>query len=286
MRIIPLLALAAVHTAQAAVFTLDLSGLPSQSALDGVRGWVQSESNFVDGEVYPRAFVHPIGATSGVALGGYYDSEPAAAPSGITITQYPVLLGLSESRMELNFAIQDSITTYADAFPGDVDRNRFSIGYVNSAGTELFSLVFVPNSQSTDPSAELSATWNMHWSTGGVMSATAFGAVFEGSQTLGGLYAMTVVTKASAIPGGVDFQLSVAGGGATASTSGLLAGSSADQIAGIQLGWRESGTEVGGLGSNFLAVSGITYGVPEPSGLMLCLVSVLPFVLRRKRLGV
>lgn len=285
MRLIPLLLLAAAHSAQSAVYTLDLSGLANQSPLDGVRGWVQSESNFTDAEVYPRSFVHQIGASSAVAIGGYYDSEPAAGPGGITITQSPVLLGLSQTRMTLDFVIQDSITTYSDGFPADVDRNRFSIGYVNGAGTELFSLVFVPNSQSTNPGAETSATWNMHWSTGGVMSPAAFGAIFEGSQTLGGLYSMNLETKASAIPGGVDFQLSVGSALNTFTTSGALAGSAADVISGIQLGWRENGTEVGGLGSNFLAISGMAYGVPEPSGLVLCLVSVLPFVLRRRRLG-
>jgi hypothetical protein len=281
MKIIPLLLLAAVQSAQSAVYTLDLAGLADQSPLDGVRGWVQSESNYDDGEVYPRTFVHKIGSASAVAIGGYYDTEPAAGTGGISLQQNPtVLLGLSQTDMSLDFVIQDSITTF------DADRNQFSIGYVDAAGGDLFSLIFVPTSQSADPSADTSASWNMHWSTGGVMSPTAFGAVLEGSPSLGGAYRMTLETLASAVPGGVDFKLSVTPvGGVAITTGGALAGSASDQVAGLKLGWAESGTELDGLGSNFLAVSGLVYAVPEPSGLVLCLVSVLPFVLRRKRLG-
>lgn len=281
MKLTSILLFGSLASAQAAVYTMNLGSAASQSPIDGVDGWVQSEPNFDDGEVYPRSFVHQIGSSSALALGGYYDSEPSTAGSGISVSRQLTSLGLNYSTLSLDFVIQDSITSYPDSFPGDVDRNRFSIGFFDSSGDELINLVFSPNSQNTDPSFT-TATWNMFVSSGGV-GGSAFGAVIEGSPTLGGVYSVSLITVPSATAGAVDYNLAVFSGVNSFNTSGTLDGLAGAQIDRLTVGWEEAGTEVDGLGSNFIALNNVVVAVPEPSGLTLCLISSLPLFMRRRR---
>lgn len=284
MKLAPILILASLASAQAAVYTMNLGTAPDQSPADGLDGWVQSEINFVDGdgETYPRSFVHQIGSSNALALGGYYDSEPSTAPgTAISISRQLTSLGLNESALSLDFAIQDSITSYADSFPGDVDRNQFSIGFFDSAGDALINLVFSPNSQSTDPSAQTNATWNMSISSG-VNTFSAFGAVLEGDPTLGGVYSLSLSTTESATAGAVDFNLSIFSGSNVQNTSGTLTGLAGAQIDRLTVGWDVAGSEADGLGTNFIAFNNVVV-VPEPSGLVLCLISSLPLLMRRRR---
>jgi hypothetical protein len=284
MKLAPILILASLTSAQAAVYTMNLGTAPDQSPANGVDGWVQSEANFVDGdnEVYPRSFVHSIGSSNAIALGGYYDSEPSTAPgTAISISRQLTSLGLNESNLSLDFSIQDSITEYSDGFPGDVDRNRFSIGFFDSSGDALINLIFSPNSQSTDPSAQTNATWNMLISSG-ANSFAPFGAVFEGDPTLGGVYSLSLSTTESATAGAVDFNLSIFSGSNVQNTSGTLAGRAGSQIDRLTVGWDVAGDETDGLGTNFIAFNNVAV-VPEPSGLVLCMVSSLPLLMRRRR---
>lgn len=282
MKLTSVVLFATLASAQAAVYTMNLGAAPGQSPIDGVDGWVQSEANFVDGEVYPRSFVHQIGSSSALALGGYYDSEPPTVGSGVSVSRQLTSLGLNYSTLSLDFTIQDSITSYPDLVPGDVDRNRFSIGFFDNSGDELINLVFSPNSQSTDPSGATNASWNMIVSSGGVGGA-AFGAVLEGSLTLGGVYSLSLVTVPSATAGAIDYNLSIVSGLNTQNTSGTLAGLAGEQIDRLKIGWESAGTEVDGLGSNFIALNNVVVAVPEPSGLVLCLISSLPLFMRRRR---
>ena len=285
MKLTSILLFGTLASSQAAVYTMNLGAAPGQSPIDGVDGWVQSEPNYVDGvgEVYPRSFVHQIGSSSALALGGYYDSEPSTPPgSGVSVSRQLTSLGLNYSTLSLDFTIQDSITAYTDSFPGDVDRNRFSIGFFDNSGDELINLVFSPNSQSTDPSGATNASWNMSVSSGGVGRA-AFGAVLEGSLTLGGVYSLSLVTVPSATAGAIDYNLSIVSGLNTQNTSGTLAGLAGEQIDRLKIGWESAGTEVDGLGSNFIALNNVVVAVPEPSGLVLCLISSLPLFMRRRR---
>jgi hypothetical protein len=280
MKLTSILLFATLASAQAAVYTMNLGSAPYQSPIDGVDGWVQSEANYFDGEVYPRSFVHQIGSSRALALGGYYDSFPGVG-SGVSVSRQLISLGLNYSTLALDFTIQDSITSYPDSFPGDVDRNRFSIGFFDNSGDELINLIFSPNSQSTDPS-NATATWNMFVSSGG-SGAAAFGAVFEGSPSVGGVYSLSLTTVPSATSGAVDYNLSVFSGVNTFNTSGTLAGLAGAQIDRLTVGWEEAGTEVDGLGSNFIALNNVVVGIPEPSGLALCLISSLPLFIRRRR---
>lgn len=282
MKLTSILLFGTLASSQAAVYTMNLGAAPDQSTIDGVDGWVQSEPNYVDGEVYPRSFVHQIGSSSALALGGYYDSEPPTVGPGVSVSRQLTSLGLNYSTLSLDFTIQDSITTYTDSFPGDVDRNRFSIGFFDNSGDELINLVFSPNSQSTDPSGATNASWNMIVSSGGVGGA-AFGAVLEGSLTLGGVYSLSLVTVPSATAGAIDYNLSIVSGLNTQNTSGTLAGLAGEQIDRLKIGWESAGTEVDGLGSNFIALNNVVVAVPEPSGLVLCLISSLPLFMRRRR---
>ncbi len=281
MKLTAMFLVASLSVGNAAVYTMNLGSAPSQSPIDGLDGWVQSEPNFSDGEVYPRAFVHQIGSSSALAIGGYYDSEPAAASAGISVSRQLTSLGINYSTLSLDFTIQDSITAYPDSFPGDKDRNEFSIGFFGSSGDELINLVFSPNSQSTDPSAT-TATWNVLISSGGV-ARPAFGAVFEGDPTLGGVYSISLVTSPSSTAGNVDFDLSIFSGTNVQNTSGTLTGIAGAQIDRLTVGWQEAGTELDGLGSNFIALNNVVVAVPEPSGLVLCLLSSLGFLRRRRR---
>lgn len=279
-----LLAFASLASANAAVYTMDLGTAPSQSAIDGLNGWTQSEPNFsADGEDYPRSFVHQLGTSSALALGGYYDSNPPeGAGPGISVSQQMTSLGLNYTTLSLDFTIQDSITAYPDSFPGDVDRNRFSIGFFGNSGDELINLVFSPNSQDADPSAT-TATWNMFVSSGGVGGA-AFGAVFEGDPLMGGIYSLSLITVPSATSGAVDYSITVSSSvNSFTSSSGTLAGLAGAQVDRLTVGWEDAGAEVDGLGSNFIAVNNLVVGVPEPSALLLCLMSSLPLVVRRRR---
>lgn len=284
MKLVSALLIGSLASAHAAVYTMSLGSAASQSPADGVDGWVQSEPNFVDGEVYPRSFVHQIGTTSALAIGGYYDSfPPSGAGPGISISRQLNSLGINYSTLSLDFTIQDSITAYPDSFPGDVDRNRFSIGFFDDSGDELINLVFSPNSQSTNPSGT-TASWNMFVSSGGV-GGTAFGAVLEGDPLLGGVYSLSLVTVPSATAGAVDYSISVGSGSNTISSSGTLAGLAGTQIDRLTVGWQEAGTEVDGLGSNFIAFNNVVVAVPEPSGAVLCLVSSLVLLGRRRRVS-
>ena len=283
MKLTSILLFGTLASSQAAVYTMNLGAAPGQSPIDGVDGWVQSEPNYVGGgEVYPRSFVHQIGSSSALALGGYYDSEPPTVGSGVSVSRQLTSLGLNYSTLSLDFTIQDSITSYPDLVPGDVDRNRFSIGFFDNSGDELINLVFSPNSQSTDPSGATNASWNMSVSSGGV-GGSAFGAVLEGSLTLGGVYSLSLVTVPSATAGAIDYNLSIASGLNTQNTSGTLAGLAGEQIDRLKIGWKSAGTEVDGLGSNFIALNNVVVAVPEPSGLVLCLISSLPLFMRRRR---
>ncbi len=284
MKLTSILLFGTLASSQAAVYTMNLGTAPGQSPIDGVDGWVQSEPNYVDGvgEVYPRSFVHQIGSSSALALGGYYDSEPPTVGSGVSVSRQLTSLGLNYSTLSLDFTIQDSITAYPDLVPGDVDRNRFSIGFFDNSGDELINLVFSPNSQTIDPSGATNASWNMSVSSGGVGGA-AFGAVLEGSLTLGGVYSLSLVTVPSATAGAIDYNLSIVSGLNTQNTSGTLAGLAVEQIDRLKIGWESAGTEVDGLGSNFIALNNVVVAVPEPSGLVLCLISSLPLFMRRRR---
>lgn len=271
MKWTPLFLAAFVASSEAAVYTLDLSGADPQSPVDGVDGWVQSEPNFVDGEVYPRAFVHQLGSSPALALGGYYDSEPASLGSSINISQQVSGLGFNASSLNLDFSLIDS-----EDF--DVDRNQFSIGFFDSSGDELISLVFRPTSQSGTPELT-TATWNMYISSGGVLGP-AFGAVLEGDAISGGVYSLSLMTVPSG-GGGVGYNVSVSSSLNSQGTSGTLAGLGGAQIDSVRLGWEEDGSET--FGSNFLAVAGLTVAVPEPSSLLLGLGAMLPLALRRRR---
>ena len=139
MKLTSILLFGTLASSQAAVYTMNLGAAPGQSPIDGVDGWVQSEPNYVDGsgEVYQRSFVHQIGSSSALALGGYYDSEPSTPPgSGVSVSRQLTSLGLNYSTLSLDFTIQDSITSYPDLVPGDVDRNRFSIGFFDNSGDD------------------------------------------------------------------------------------------------------------------------------------------------------
>lgn len=266
-----------------AIYTMNLGSSPQSTPIDGLDGWVQSEPNYSDGETYPRSWVQISNSSRWLALGGYYDSElPVVPASGVSVSRGVSSIGLNYSSLSLAFAMVDSITRYPDEFPADVDRNRFSIGLFNAAGTELVSVVFVPNSQSGDPSGEL-ASWNMHVSSGGVQIAPAFVAVLEGLQSTGQGYSMLLTTNPGAVPGSVDFGLSVSSETNTVSTSGSLAGLAGQQISQVRIGWGIDGAEVDGLGSNFLMTSDLTLSIPEPSALIFCLCSVLPLALMRRR---
>jgi hypothetical protein len=271
MKWTPVLLAALLGSSEAAVYTMDLSGAPAQSPMDGVDGWVQSEANYVDGEVYPRAFVHQLGTSAALALGGYYDSEAPTAGPGIDISHQVSGLGFNASSLALDFSLVDSD-------PFDADRNQFSIGFFDSSGDELISLVFRPNSQSATPDLT-TATWNMYVSSGGVLGSS-FGGVFEGDAISGGVYSLSLMTVPTG-GGGVGYNINVSTPLGSQGTSGTLAGLGGEAVDSVRLGWLEDGSET--FGTNFLAVANLVVAVPEPSSALLCLGAMLPLALRRRR---
>jgi len=266
MKWTPILLAAFVASSEAAVYTMNLTGAASQSPADGVDGWVQSEPNYVDGEVYPRSFIHQLGSSPALALGGYYDSE-AGSGSTIYMSQDVSPMYFRAASLGLNFSLIDSD-------PIDADRNQFSIGFYDGSGNELISLVFRPTSQSATPDIT-TATWGTYLSSGGVLGP-AIGGVFEGDAVSGGVYSL-LLTTVPVSGGGVGYNVNL--GGQT--TTGTLSGMGGAQIETVRLGWTSDAGET--FGTNFLAVSNMVVSVPEPSSALLGMAALLPLALRRRR---
>lgn len=277
MKAISTLLLTGVLPLHAAVYVMDFSGAGAGTPVDGLDGWVQSEANYEDIEVYPRSFVSSLDSSPSLAIGGYYDTEDPTNyngedPRSITIGREVSGVGLNRSDLQLNFAITDSSSF-------DVDRNSFTVGYFNPVGVELFSLVFRPGSQSADPENE-TALWNVHWLSGGNLSA-AFAAVIEGSAALGGIYSLSLVTNELS-GGDVGFQVSVSGANSF-HQQGTLTGLAGEDIAEVRIGWHSDEGET--LGSNFLEVGSMVVSVPEPSAALLLFSALMPALVRRRRDG-
>jgi hypothetical protein len=256
-------------SATAATYVSDFTGLAPGDSLDGFNGWTQSSPNESDEDgTYPWAFGTTIGSTPSAAVGGYYNTDPA--PGGEFYASHTVSLSYPGILFDMRFSIVDSVGWEDDGVMYGTERNTFRLGFQN-AGSEVFSLVFVPNSGAPDPEFPLGNTLNVFTSINGALSADPLMAIYADQ-----LHDLQV----SLLPdgnGNLNYSFSLAAG-TTQTRSGVIA--DANEIDEFQVGILPTN---GQYGDNHLAFGNITATIPEPSSLVLIGTALGGFALRRRR---
>lgn len=290
MRHYPLLSFAIAGfttlSASASTYVSDFTGLNPGDALVGIDGWTQSVPNDsgledIDGVEtlvqYPWAFGSSINGNPAAAVGGFYNTDPPA--SGAFYASHTLSLdGLMDFQM--NFTMVDSEPFDIGGTMYGGERNRFSIGFHNSIGAEMFSLVFDPNIDAENPDPLLNSfdTWNVSSSSGGLQT-TATMAVIEG-----GLYSLQLSLVPNA--GNLNFNYSLTSSINTQYANGMVAGLSNAEITELRIGISATDDGLGNgsqLGTNYLAFEGVGAAIPEPSSLLLFSFTFGGLALLRKR---
>lgn len=258
-------------------YVADFSGLALEQPLDGIDGWTQSEPNYDDGDVYPWAYGSSIDGDPAASIGGYYNTD-APANNEFYIAHTVSLFGGVD--LELNFTITDSSPFEFEGVMYGAERNRFSIGFHNAGGDEVFSLIFDPNVdfENPDPVTNPANDWNVSSSSYGVQTAATM-AVVEG-----GLVSLHMHLRP--IGGILTFYYALTAPGSTPSVQGTLPGLIDQDFAELRVGMTTTDDGLGNgesFGTNFLTFEGVVVTIPEPSSLLLCSLALGGFVLRRKR---
>lgn len=284
MRHYPLLsfAIAGLTTlsASASSYVSDFTGLNPGDSLAGFDGWTQSHPNEsgledIDGVEtlvqYPWAFGSSINGNPAAAVGGYFNTDPPAGD--VFYASHTLSLdGLMDFQM--NFTVVDSDPFDIDGVLYGSARNQFSVGFHNTIGAEVFSLVFDPNTDLENPDPLLNAfdTWNVSSSSGGIKT-TATMAIIEG-----GLYSLQLSLVPNA--GNLNFSYSLTSSVNTQSANGVVAGLSNAEFTEMRIGIAAADNE---FGTNFLAFEGVGAAIPEPSSLLLFSFTFGGLALLRKR---
>jgi len=266
-------ALGACH-AHSAVYTSDFSGLGVGDTLEGVDGWRQSETTFIeDGVEYPWAFGTTIISgdipNPAAAVGGYYNTIPAD-DGGFYAAR---TISLSQSMVfSMRMAIIDSDPFEFDGEFYGAERNSFEVGFYDG-NNQIFALIFDPNVDfdEPDPLSNQFDTWNVSASSGGIKS-TASMAILETQ-----LYTLNV----SLTPNGVnlDYFFSLS------STNTLSSGGSLGGLAGFEIDELRIGISPvnGEYGTNHLVFEGVAAAIPEASSFLLLAMAAGGMALRRRR---
>lgn len=265
---------------QAAGYMSDFTGLTLGSPLNGVDGWQQSSPN--DGVDYPWAFGAEVDGSPAGAIGGFYNTTPPAGAGGFHA--YHALSFSTGMSFTIQFAMIDSVPF--DDGTGTLygaERNRFSIGFYNSSGLELLSLMFDPNvdTENPDPVANGFDSWNVSTSSNGIQTGPTM-AVYENS-----VYSLNLVMRP--VAGNMNFNYSLLGTN-TQSAGGVLTGLGDETITEMRMGITATDAGNGNgnqLGTNYLAFTGtavtVPAAVPEPSSLMFFSCTLGGLALRRRR---
>jgi hypothetical protein len=258
-------------------YVADFTGLALGQPLDGFDGWTQSEPNFNDGDVFPWAYGSNVNGNPAAAIGGYYNTD-APASNEFYISQTVSLFGGVD--LALNFTITDSSPFEFEGVMYGAERNRFSIGFHNAGGDEVFSLIFDPNVDLVNPDPVLNPAndWNVSSSSYGVQT-TATMAVVEGGNYSLSMYLLP-------IDGVLNFFYALTAPGSAPTVRGTLPGLTDQDFAKLRVGMTATDDGLGNgesFGTNFLAFQSVVVTIPEPSSLLLCSVALGGLVLRRKR---
>jgi hypothetical protein len=258
-------------SSQGATYVSNFTGLGQGAALQGVDGWGQNSPNYNDGfEDYPLAFGTMIDETPAGAVGGYYDTVPP--PGGRFYAYHSLSLSLMNTvSFSMRFGINDSAGfTVGENVYGN-ERNSFSIGFTDSADSELFSIIFDPVPGDPDPTFSPGDIWNVSWSSGGNQSIPVM-AIYETQ-----LHTLNLTLTPSGAD--VNFNISLTASN-TMSSAGTLIGLSSAEITQLQIGIVEKD---GAFGTNHLAFEGITAAIPEPSSFVILGFAGVCLTLRRRR---
>lgn len=265
-------------------YNADFSFLASGAPLDGYQGWTQSSPN--DGGEFPWAFgadvdTDPTAATNfrpAAAVGGYYNTAPPVGVSGFYASH--ALSFTSGMSFAMQFAMFDSEPFEYENVLFGAERNQFTLGFYNTNGEELLSVMFDPNVDFENPDSVENKfdSWNISTSSNGIPTGPATMAVFETS-----VYSLNLLMRPEA--GNMKFSYSLVGTN-TQSANGVLLGLGSEAITEMRLGITATDAGNGNgdqFGTNFLAVLGTAAVVPEPSSLLLCSITLGGLVLRRRR---
>ena len=109
---------------------------------------------------------NPTLVTNALELGNFADVSPPTTVSSVRLS-HDYSGYIADTDIGFDFAIRDSVT-----MSGYLARDQFGISLSNG-NTDVFSLLFTPQTQSAGPSAETNAKWNVGYRLG-LGSVTTF----------------------------------------------------------------------------------------------------------------
>ncbi|MFD2256114.1 PEP-CTERM sorting domain-containing protein [Luteolibacter algae] len=230
----------------------------------GVSGWSQDQANPSIGSVVrPMAFIENATFAGTASFAGHLGTEVANLSPSATTTLTGSLTGagaVSNSRVSLNFAIADSVTS------GLLTRDSFEIAILDDTSSELAALLFT-----ADPAS--STTWKISYRlAGGMLVDTASTAIAGSGYFLAFDFSDTT--------GKISYGTATAGVGTNLIGEGAL--TSADDLGAINISHIPVAAE--GTSVNKIIFDNINAAttVPEPSSALLLALGGLALIRRRR----
>lgn len=272
--------------AYGAAYSTNFNSLLFEGDVDGQDGWTVSDTTDQYSQV-AEANVNrllPLDASLVLQLGDAKAvTTPPPGPSVALAHAYEGTVG--QTNVAFDFVLLDSRTTAANFRY----RDTFGIS-ISNAGSNIFSIGFVPDAQSETPSTDL-AQWNLVYQLGNATTVDLNMAVFEGSQynfnlafnpNIGNpaLTDFLLTIKSDVTPGGITDGVTNGlrnSGGAIPSFS-LASSAATDEF---NVFWAKEATNPG-YGSNSILMDNLSV-VPEPSSSLLLCLAGLGLACRRKR---
>jgi hypothetical protein len=173
---------------------------------------------------------------------------------------------------QINFAIADSVGFDIDGTTYGTERNSFRISFNNSAGGEVFGLLFEPLPVELNLPEDPGNSWNV--------SSSAPGYTFAPSMRIFDSAFYTLNLSLMPEAGNLKFNYTLDNISYQRS-SGVLTGFANEQIiTEMQIGINNLD---GQFGTNSLIFQGTQVAVPEPSSLLLTGAAIGGLVFRRRR---